>query len=128
MPKPHTPSLSLELPPPPEVSTRNTSSLFRNFQATPTHLQKSVMAKSNICSMNPSPPAGLMSPWTVLMSPWTLRMRRAGHDCCPTTFSMSLGILSINLLLRKNNLLLDFPTTVLSSSWMKMEAENCYPL
>lgn len=113
MRKPRPPSLSPELLPPPERSTENTSSLFRCFQAPPTHLQKSVMPKSNICSLNPSPPAGLMYPWTP-------RMRRAGHDYCPNTFSMSLGMPSMNLLLRKNNLLLGFPTTVLSSSQMKM--------
>lgn len=76
------PSLPPALPPPPEGSTRNISSLFRCFQAPLAHLQKAVMPKSNICSTNPSPPAGLMSPWI-------LRMRRAGEDCCPNTFRMT---------------------------------------
>lgn len=75
--KPHPPSLSPELLPAPDRSTENTSSLFRHFQASVTHLQKSETPKNNICSTNPSPPAGLMSPWTP-------RMRTAGHDAAQT--------------------------------------------
>lgn len=52
--KPHIPSF------PTEWSSKNP---FRHFQAPLTHLQKSVVPKSNICSPNQSPPVGLMSPW-----------------------------------------------------------------
>lgn len=63
-----------------------------------------------------------------LMSSRTPRIRRAGHNCCTNTFITSLGMPSMNFLVRKNNLLLDFPAAVLSSSQMKMEAENYHPL
>lgn len=113
-------SLSPKLLPPLEGSTKDTSSF----------LEVSKLLWRMVWTPSHTFPEVSSTQWQNLllsvgfMSSRTPRIRRAGHNCCTNTFITSLGMPSMNFPVRKNNLLLDFPATVLSSSQMKMEAEN----